>query len=186
MMAASPNDFPTSLAFTLSQEGGWTDSADDPGGCTNKGITLRTLQSYQHGATATDLRNISDAMTATIYHREYWAVMACDGLPSGVNLMCFDFGVNAGPSRSIGFLQVTAGVRRDGIDGAVTQAAIAKMSPTGVITTLAGLQRAYYRALPEYPDFGDGWMARTDRRLKTAIAMLPAHVPQPVAAVQSV
>jgi lysozyme family protein len=165
--------FPDCLTFTLQQEGGFVDNADDPGGATNQGITLRTLQSFEHGATVDTLRHITYGMTSMIYHRDFWAVMACDGLPIGVDLMVFDFGVNAGPSRSIGFLQITAGVRRDGIDGAITQAAVGKMSATGVVTTLAGLQRAYYRALPEFGNFGEGWMARTDRRIKAAIELLP-------------
>ena len=148
------------LAFVLQEEGGWADNPDDPGGQTMEGITLRTLESYQHGATADDLRNISPDLVSAIYRREYWTVMGCGNLPDGVNLVVMDFGVNAGPSRSVGYLQVVAGVRRDGIDGAITQGAIAKMSPTAVIAKLAGLQKAHYQALPTFDEFGDGWMAR--------------------------
>jgi lysozyme family protein len=165
--------FPAALAFVLTQEGGWVDDPADPGGATNKGITLRTFRSFQHGATAADLRAISDAMVSVIYHREYWSVMGCDHLPAGVDLMVFDFGVNAGPSRSVQFLQAVAGVRRDGIDGALTQAAVGKMPGTTVITKLNGLQVAFYRSLPEFDRFGDGWLARGERRLKAAIAMIP-------------
>lgn len=165
--------FPTALAFTLSQEGGWVDSSDDPGGATNKGITLRTLQSFQYGATIDDLRNISDAMTSTIYRREYWAIMGCDGLPDGVDISVFDFGVNAGPARSVQYLQAVAGVRRDGIDGAQTQGAVARMSATDVITRLNGLQIAHYKAQPDFDTFGEGWLARCERRVKAAIAAIP-------------
>lgn len=165
--------FPIALAFTLDQEGGWSDNTDDPGGLTNRGVTLRTLQAFQHGATADDLRNISEATLETIYRREYWSVMGCDNLPAGVDLMVFDFGVNAGPARSVGYLQVVAGVRRDGVDGAQTQAAVAKLAPTNVITKLNGLMVAHYRALPSFDEFGDGWLARSERRLKAAITAVP-------------
>jgi lysozyme family protein len=165
-------NFPACLAFTLKEEGGFSDNADDPGGITNKGITLRTFQAFQHGATADDLRVISDAAVATIYRREYWTVMGCDNLPAGVDLCVFDFGVTAGPARSVGYLQVVTGVRRDGVDGAVTQAAAAKLSPSLVISKLAGLQRAHYRALPQYEEFGKGWEDRTERRIKAALQMI--------------
>lgn len=171
-MAAT--NFSIALAFTLHEEGGWSDDPHDPGGATNKGITLRTYQQFHHGATTDDLRHIPDATVALIYRREYWGVMACDGLPTGVDLMVFDFGVNAGPARSVGYLQVVAGVRRDGIDGALTQAAAAKISPTHIITALASLQRAHYRALPEFGRFGDGWMARTERRVVAALRLVGA------------
>jgi lysozyme family protein len=167
------SNFTACLAFTLKEEGGFSDNADDPGGITNRGITLRTFQAFQHGATADDLRAISDATVATIYRREYWTVMGCDHLPAGVDLCVFDFGVNAGPARAVGYLQVVTGVRRDGVDGAVTQAAAAKMSPSLVISKLSGLQRAHYQALPGFSEFGEGWIARTERRVMAAIGLIP-------------
>lgn len=165
--------FPAALAFVLQEEGGWSNNADDPGGQTNKGITLRTLQSFQHGATAADLRTIPDATVAIIYRRQYWAIMGCDNLPAGVDLMTFNFGVNAGPARSVGYLQVVAGVRRDGIDGAITEAAVAKMPATTVISKMAALQRAHYQASPDFDEFGSDWMARTERCVKAAITLIP-------------
>lgn len=89
--------------------------------------------------------------------------------------MVMDFGVNAGQTRSVGYLQSVAGVRRDGVDGAQTQAMVAQMPVTHVITTLAALQRAHYRALPTFGRYGEGWMARTDRRITAALKLLPAH-----------
>lgn len=165
-------NFPTCLAFVLAQEGGWSDDPSDPGGATQKGITLRTLQSFRHGATVEDLKNISDALVSMIYRRQYWAIMGCDNLPGGVDLMVFNFGTNAGPARSVMYLQVIAGVKQDGRDGAMTEAAIGKTPPTTVITKLAGLQRAHYRADPGFERFGDGWLAREDRAVAAAIQLI--------------
>lgn len=169
-MAAA--NFPASLAFTLQEEGGWSDDPDDPGGQTMMGITLRTFQAFFHGGTADQLRAITSDQAGTIYRRNYWGLMGCDNLPAGVDLMAFDFGVNAGPSRSITYLQVVAGTGRDGIDGALTEAAVAKMSPTLVIAKLSRLQRAHYQALPQFDEFGSGWLARTDRRVKLALSLV--------------
>lgn len=170
---ASPADasYAACLAFTLQQEGGFVDNPADPGGATNHGITIATLEAYQHGATIEMLKSISPDLVSAIYRRDYWTVMGAGNLPDGVNLMVFDFGVNAGPARSVGFLQIVAGVKRDGLDGALTQAAIAKMSPIDVIAKLSGLQRAYYQALPGFNTFGDGWIARTERRVTLALKM---------------
>lgn len=168
---ASEN-FRRCLEFVLQEEGGWADNPRDPGGKTMRGITLRTFQAFFHGGTAEQLRAITEDQAGTIYRRNYWAMIGCDNLPSGIDLMVFDFGVNAGPSRSIGYLQVIAGVTRDGIDGAITEAAVAKLPATLIITKLAGMQRAHYRALPTYDEFGDGWEARTDRRVKLAIELV--------------
>lgn len=165
-------NFDPSLAFTLSEEGGWSDDPDDPGGATNKGITLATFRDYMPGATAAELRDIPDNQVSHIYMMGYWRPVAGDHLPAGLDLMVFDFGVNAGPSRSARMLQQAVGVEEDGIIGPVTLKAISSVSDT--LSRLSGLQRAHYRALPEFGLYGAGWMARTDRRLAAALRMARA------------
>lgn len=174
--------FPTALAFTLLSEGGWSNHPADHGGATNKGITLTTFQTFQPGATANDLRNISDATVATIYRRQYWDVMACDALPSGVDLSVFDFGVNAGPQRSIRLLQQIVGVQVDGINGPQTEAAAAQMETTSALRRLYDAQVAYYKSLAQFPVFGAGWLKRAEMRLSAAggVALLHGTMP-PVA-----
>jgi lysozyme family protein len=169
-------NFPACLAFTLSQEGGLSDDSSDPGGLTNKGITLATFGEY-YTTGADGLRGITDDQVYEIYRKGYWVTTACDFLPPGVDLMTFDFGVNAGPGRSVGLLQSIADVKVDGVNGPITQAALAKLSPLSVITGLVSLQRSYYRELPDYPEFGAGWMARTDRRVALAIRLVPGRPP---------
>jgi lysozyme family protein len=164
-------NFDASLAFVLQQEGGWSDDARDPGGATQKGITFRIFQNWFPRTTTNDLRNICDDDVARIYRGDYWDVMGCDNLPSGIDLMVFDFGVNAGPARSVGYLQVVVGTHRDGDDGPLTQAAAARMATTDVITKLNGLQIAHYRALPTFDRFGNGWLARSSRRVAAALRM---------------
>lgn len=161
--------FPVALAFTLQSEGGWSDNPADHGGATNKGITLRTFQSFQPGANANDLRNISDATVATIYRRQYWDVMRCDALPAGVDLSVFDFGVNAGPQRSVRLLQQAVGVTADGINRAQTQAATEVMGVTTTIQRLHDAQVAYYKSLTQFPIFGEGWLSRSALRRQAAL-----------------
>src|SRR6185437_16377169 len=74
--------FDTALAFTLAEEGGFSDNPADPGGATNKGITLATFREYQPGATVDELRAISDADVWRIYRLGYWNHMRCGDLPA--------------------------------------------------------------------------------------------------------
>jgi lysozyme family protein len=167
------SNFDACLAFTLAQEGGLVDNPSDPAGLTNKGVTLATFLAYYPNLGADGLRVINDVQVANIYRVGYWdAYIEGDLLPPGVNLMAFDFGVTAGPGRSADYLEVVAGTTVDNVDGPITEAAIAKMPPTDVITRLSGLQRAHYKALPTFPTFGDGWLARTDRRVTAALKMI--------------
>jgi lysozyme family protein len=168
-------NFAACLAFTLNEEGGLTDNPNDPGGLTNKGITLATFQRYYPELGPDDLRVINDIQVAAIYRQGYWDLAQCDLLPAGIDLEVFDFGVNAGPGRSIGYLQVVVGVKEDFADGPITEAAALKMDATTVITKLSGLQRAHYIADPGYPIFGDGWIARLERRVIASLKMLPAR-----------
>jgi lysozyme family protein len=169
--------FAACLAFTLAQEGGYVDDPDDSGGATNMGITLATLQQWDHDA-ALDPANV-EAMTrqtaAAIYRAMYWNTLNGDSLPPGVDLSAFDFGVNAGPGRSAVLLQEALGFTGDEVDGCVgpvTLRAALTAKRAQVIADLATRQAAYYRGLAEFDIFGQGWLDRTERRRQAALALL--------------
>ena len=172
------NTFDPCLAFTLAQEGGFTDDPKDPGGATNHGITLATLRDYADNANlgADDLRNVSMTIVQAIYGADFWNRLRCDALPAGVDLMVFDHGVNAGPFRSATVLQAAAGLAGadlDGVIGPQSLTAIGKADPATLIADLAARQRAYYQARADFAAYGDGWLARLDRRQAQASAMRP-------------
>jgi lysozyme family protein len=162
--------FQTALVFTLSQEGGWSDNPADPGGATNKGITLRTLQAFQHGATVDDLRHIPSATVEMIYQRDYWWPVDGDNLPAGVDLSVFDFGVNVGPRRSVEMLQSALGVAVDGDIGPLTYTALANSDVPTLLGNLRNSQQAYYAGLDDFVTFGRGWTNRTKARYAAALA----------------
>lgn len=176
----SAGGFPAALAYTLSEEGGFVDNPKDPGGATNKGITIGTYRTYHPGASVDGLRIISDDDVAAIYHAGYWNAVRAEELPAGVDLMVFDFGVTAGPGRSIGLLQSALGVSQDRILGPVTMKAVQAANPAQVVRDLGARQLAYYKSLPTWPTFGEDWEQRTDRR--TAIAEAVAGPPPAPAA----
>ncbi len=94
--------------------------------------------------------------------------MGCSELPAGFGLEVFEFGVNAGPARSVQLLQRMLGVPQDGKVGPKT---VAKACGTDAVTrsrlaALANIHEAYYRTLPGFAHDGRGWTAtiNTTRR----------------------
>lgn len=178
----SAENFGACLAFVLAQEGGFVDLPDDNGRATNKGITLRTLQSYQHGATVEDLKTIPDSTVSGIYQNGYWWPIDGDSLPAGVDLSMFDFAVNSGPRRAIMELQLVLGLPGDDVDGKmgpVTWGHVYGRQPTDLITKLGAQQAKYYRSLPTFHEFGRGWLARNERRIKAALVLLATPPKEP-------
>ena len=167
-MAAT--SFQAALSFTLTAEGGYVD--DPAGGPTNKGVTLDTLQSYQHGATVADLKALTDAMAGMIYHHDYWWPVKGDKLPVGIDLSVFDMAVNAGVHASVVLLQKILAVAEDGDVGPITIAAATAADETWVVNELAWYQLLYYQELADWDEFGDGWTNRTEARQKAALSLI--------------
>ena len=169
--------FDTAVAFTLREEGGFTDDPRDPGGATSLGITLATLNHWRGRAcTADDVRVLTLAEAQAIYQALYWHAMRCDLLPSGIGLMVFDFGVNAGPGTSARELQAIVGVAVDGVIGPLTALASKGVEGAALIAALHDAHEARYRSLPGFAVFGTGWLARLKRCSALAINLsAPNH-----------
>ncbi len=153
--------FQECVAFVLKNEGGFVDNPEDPGGATNMGITIGTLRAWRgQPVTVEDVRNLSQDEAISIYRANYWNPLKCDELPLGVDMVVFDFGVNAGIRRSAMTLQQVVGVTEDGVIGPETLAAVSKQAPAKVVDSFGAARLAYYKQLKEWPEFGKGW---TDR-----------------------
>ena len=170
--------FEACLPVILASEGGFVDDPHDPGGATNLGITLATLSScLGRTASIADVEALSRAAVAPIYQARYWNPShACD-CPAGVDLMVFDESVNQGVGRAVASLQTALGVTADGAFGPATRAALAAANPANLIRAIAANREAHYRALPTFPRFGRGWLARLARTTELALGMV-AHTTQ--------
>ena len=74
-------DYKKLVPFVLKWEGGFVNDKNDLGGCTNKGVTLATFQSYfGKGKTATDLKNITDEQWNTIFKKGFWDKWKADDI----------------------------------------------------------------------------------------------------------
>ncbi len=166
-------NFSEALAHTLKHEGGWANNPNDPGGATMKGVTHRTYANYLgRDVSHEELRGIPDEHLAEIYRTRYWNACRCDELPDGLDLAVFDTAVNTGPAQAARLLQRIVGVPADGSVGPKTLAAVndyvAEHSLHELIEAYTEARQSFYRMLPTYVHFGEGWRKRADQVAHTA------------------
>jgi len=138
--------FAACLPVILAAEGGFVNDPRDPGGATNRGVTIGTLREWRkRPVTVDDVRRLTVEEAGAIYRARYWSPLGCDTLPAGVDLMAFDFGVNAGPGRAARYLK-----------------AAGHGTPAEIIDRFAVARVAYYRSLKTFSVFGRGWLKRTE------------------------
>ncbi|UYQ70956.1 glycoside hydrolase family 108 protein [Pelagibacterium flavum] len=173
-------NFASALAGVLVHEGGFVNHPADPGGATNKGITLANFRRYvKRGGTVADLKSITDAQVAQVYRKHYWDRVKGDDLPSGIDYAVFDFGVNSGPDRAVKYLQAVLGVKQDGTIGPVTLAAARAANAANVVDRLCDDRMAFLKRLKHWPTFGKGWTRRVDDVRAKSLAMATARPAQP-------
>lgn len=86
----------------VAREGGFADDPDDPGGPTNHGVTLATLERLGRDldgdgrVTVRDVKRLSASEAQAIFVRDYYERPAIGRLPEIVRANVFDMYVNAG------------------------------------------------------------------------------------------
>jgi lysozyme family protein len=101
-MASFDVYFPTMLKY----EGGFVDDPVDPGGATNKGITMKTFEACAKQfldiePTLENLKALTDEQAAKIYKPLYWDKVRGDDIElQELASIVFDFQVNAGANAS--------------------------------------------------------------------------------------
>ena len=165
--------FDVFLPMLLRFEGGHVDDPTDPGGETNKGITMATLQQCAHELlgiepTSQNLRALTDAQAGIIYRTLYWEKMNGDSFPLQelANIVC-DFYVNAGTHATALLQHVLNGmgaqVVEDGAIGPASLQALSVVDPVAVYRQFKQGRIAYYQNLGQrFPQFLQGWLNRTN------------------------
>jgi lysozyme family protein len=153
----------------LASEGGFTDDTRDPGnalpdgraGSTMLGVTQYNWEQHiGHQVTHDQMRKLTPADVEPLYKKKYWDAVRADELPSGIDYMVFDMGVNAGPGRSIKILQDAVGVPADGGLGPISMAAVLAADPVELIDKFSAEKEAFYRSLKTFETYGKGWLNR--------------------------
>jgi len=179
--------FDAALAHVLEMEGGFSDDPHDPGGPTNKGITLEVFARWlgervddrSRSRLVARLKRIPSEMVREIYLTRYWRPAGCASMPAALATMHFDAAVNHGVGAAIRFLQRAVGADVDGEIGPQTRSRIAAVDPLSTLVRYAELRRERYRALHHFWRFGRGWLRRVDDTLARASVLVnePSHEP---------
>lgn len=165
----------------LASEGGFTDDERDNGnklpdgrkGSTMLGVTqFNWEQHVGHQVTHDQMRKLTPADVEPLYKKKYWDVVRADELPSGIDYLVFDLGVNAGPGRSIKLLQAAVGVPADGGFGPMTMAAVLAVDPVELIDKFSQNKEHFYRGLDDFKTYGTGWLNRVAAVKVKATSML--------------
>jgi uncharacterized protein (TIGR02594 family) len=173
--------FIQALAHVLEMEGGFSDDAYDPGGPTNRGITLAVYAAWKgipaDASLKEDLKHIPDEAVRAIYAARYWTPAGCAGFVPALAFFHFDAAVNHGVVGAIRLLQRAVGTDVDGEIGPLTLGAVARHPVEETLDAYADVRRARYRALPHFWRFGRGWPKRVDTTLARARAIAATSVP---------
>jgi lysozyme family protein/peptidoglycan hydrolase-like protein with peptidoglycan-binding domain len=173
---SKPSNFRRCVDIVLAQEGGFSDDPKDPDAAAQFGIALGVLKDWRQkpNLTADDLRKLERDEACEIYRTRYWNVLRCDDLPTGVDLVVFDFGVDAGTARSARMLQQVVGAAPDGSIGDATVAATKAMFPRDVVKDISNRRSDYYRDPANAPSLIRDGMNRTNAVEKAALEMISA------------
>lgn len=172
--ALPKNRFLTCLPRILRHEGGFVNHPSDPGGATNKGITIGTARRFfGQNFSVEQLRNITDNQVEYVYHHGYWNINGWNlsGLPVGLDYVVFDSAINSGPTRAVIWLQRVIGVADDGVLGPITmgKATESALPTTGFINAYLNMRLGMLKRLSTWDVFGRGWTTRVERVRKDAV-----------------
>ena len=165
-------NFSACLAHVFGSEGGYVDHPKDPGGATNLGITLATLQDWRgKPVTKADVKALTRDEAAAIYRAKYWNKVRGDDLPAGLDLVAFDAAVNSGVYRGSRWLQDAVGAAPDGAIGPRTLALAKAAKGSEAVARAIRARKNFLLSLPTWSTFGKGWSARLNSVEAAALKM---------------
>lgn len=125
----------------------------DPGGETKFGVSKRSYPTV-------DIAGLTLEHAKSIYKRDFWDRMGCDGLPQALRFHLFDAAVNSGPGNAARWLQKAVGVAQDGQIGPVTLRAALGYEAHHLVARYCGVRLEFMASLTTWPTFGRGWANR--------------------------
>ena len=149
-------------SFILSWEGGFVNDPRDPGGATNKGITLATFRHvFGKDKTVKDLKKITDSQWMTIFKTKFWDRYKADNIKDEwITYLLVDWLWTSGPGNAIERLQKFLGLKIDGIVGNVTINKINSYNGKELFIKLWHLRENFIKTRAQYPIYGKGWLRR--------------------------
>lgn len=169
-------------------EGGYGWDKKDPGGPTKYGITCFDLAQHRGqkmnsmAAWVEPVRNMPLSEAEAIYATKYALGVRFADLPSGVDCVMLDYGINSGDSRPIRVARTMVGLGAGGMDQPLLDA-IKKVDPNKFIDMMCDERLRFMHAIrggSAWQEFGHGWGTRVaDLRVYShhAAAGTPAAAP---------
>lgn len=182
------DNFDRAFKFTLGHEGGWGNDPHDRGNWTSGVIGKGVLKGTKFGIAAhayphLDIKNLTVAEAKLIYRRDYWAKVAGERLPHGVDLCVWDMGVNAGTKRAVEILRGVIGSSAPSATALAAEAA-ARPDKVDTIKRYSAARLAFYRGLATFARYGRGWTRRAAECEATAVAWALAATGAPAPAIR--
>lgn len=155
------NDFDKLKQFILSWEGGYVNHPKDPGGPTNKGITIATFRAaFGQGKTIQDLKNMTNDQWSYIFRKYFWDRWRADSIKdSNLKYLLVDW-VWASGKYGITKVQQYLETNPDGIVGNKTLSALNAIPPKTAFQDIWKIRESFIKSLKTYSTFGNGWMRR--------------------------
>lgn len=163
----------------LRHEGGFNDHAEDRGGPTNQGVSLRYARGVgldldgDGDTDRDDIQLVTPEVAAELYKDDFYIRPQIDKLPVEIQPQVFDCAVNHGPPRAIMFVQRVlnlAGFGPTDVDGVIGPDTLRRaelcQSEMGPFFNNAVMHEriAFYRQIvaadPSQGKFLGGWLAR--------------------------
>jgi lysozyme family protein len=176
-------NYASSEARILVHEGGYTDGVHpfDPGGCTNFGVTIFDAKKFwKSSATCADVQAMPKPIALGIIKSQYWDVLNCDNLPSGVDDAIVDYGYNSGNSRAGKVLRRLLSL--PDTDWHVTDQVITeckRRDPDALINAICDERLSFLQSLAIWSTYGRGWTTRV-KEVRQFSTQLADHSVNPV------
>lgn len=158
-------DFGKYAPLLIRLEGGYVWHADDKGGPTNAGVTLRTYQDfYGEDKTKEDLKDIPYGEWCHIMKVGYWDRCKADKIENqSLAELIADWCVNSGTT-GIRKVQEIVGCKPDGIVGPITLSMINSADAESLFERIWNARHQFYinivKKNPSQKVFMNGWMNR--------------------------
>lgn len=158
-------DYKKMIPWILQWEGGYSNDKDDTGGCTMKGITIKTFQQYfGKDKTCEDLKKITDEQWEYIFKLGYWDKMKADEIKNqSVAQLIVQFAWGSGTVAATKKIQKLLGVKVDGVIGQITLFNINKQNPKELFEKLWNMRFDWLFEIAEKGNnrkFLKGWIKR--------------------------
>ena len=137
----------------ISNEGGYVNNPNDPGGETQWGISKRSYPNL-------DIRSLTRDQAKVIYNTDFWLRGQMDKIDPAIAFQVFDAAVNHGIETAVRMLQTAADCAPDGHIGPITLGVVTSKPVPIMLMRFIAARIHFWTKLSTWATFGKGWANR--------------------------